>query len=135
VEFDSIETLTPGLWRWPHIDAASEWACKGTGRIVVVPDFLDRLEALRMRVGFALPISSGYRSPSHNMDVSTTGDDGPHTTGEAADIRVNGMQALALLGAALQLGFLGIGISQKGPHGSRFIHVDTARDIPALWSY
>ena len=133
--FANVNEMPHGFWRWPHFDAATEWACKGTGKIVVVPDFMDRLEELRVRVGFALPINSGYRSPEHNQAVSSSGDDGPHTTGQAADIRVHSLQAMTVLSAALQLGFVGVGVQQKGPHGGRYIHVDTARAVPALWSY
>lgn len=133
VEFASVELITPGFWRWPHIDPAHEWACKGTGQLLVVPEFMDQIETLRMRCGFPLPITSGYRSPAHNRAVSNTGHDGPHTTGMACDIGVSGIQAMTVISTALQLGFLGVGVNQKGT--GRFIHVDNARQIPAIWSY
>jgi hypothetical protein len=71
--------------------------------------------------------------------VSTTGFDGPHTTGKAADILVYGEDALLLLKLALARGFTGIGISQKGDIHSRFIHLDILAQPdyprPFLWSY
>lgn len=133
-EFGSVAELPDGFWRWPHVNAATEWACKGTGRLVVVTEFLDKIEELRMRCGFALPITSGYRSPEHNAAVSSTGDDGPHTTGMACDIGVSGVQAMTVISTALQLGFIGVGVNQKGT-GGRFVHLDNARLTPAIWSY
>jgi uncharacterized protein YcbK (DUF882 family) len=90
---------------------------------------------LRTRCGFPLPITSGYRSPAYNRLVASTGDDGPHTTGKAADIRVEGVHAFTLISIALQMGFTGLGIQQKGPRESRYIHLDDCHDLPTLWSY
>jgi hypothetical protein len=131
--YPSVAAMPPGSWRWPHIDPATEWACHSDGTIFVVPEFLDRIEELRMRCGFALPITSGYRSPAHNAAVSTTGDDGPHTTGKACDIGVDGVKAFTLISIALQMGFTGLGVNQKGT--GRFIHVDDAHETPTIWSY
>ncbi len=133
LSFASVDDIPAGYWRWEHIDPATEWACKGTGQIVIVPFFLDKIEMLRTRCGFPLPITSGYRSPEHNSEVSNTGSDGPHTTGMACDIGVTGIQAMTVISVALQLGFLGLGVNQKG--SGRFVHVDDARDTPAVWSY
>ncbi len=133
MEFNSAADIPAGSWRWKHIDPAHEWACKGTGKIIIVPDFLDRIEELRTRVGFALPITSGYRSPEYNARVSDTSSNGPHTTGMACDIAVTGIKAMTLISTALQLGFVGIGVNQKGT--GRFVHLDMARTVPAIWSY
>lgn len=101
--------------------------------------FLEKMDALREKVGFPLIITSGYRSPQYNASVSSTGETGPHTTGKAADIAIRGHQAHALLKTALELGFTGIGISQKGE--SRFVHLDTLENgeqgapRPWIWSY
>lgn len=98
-------------------------------------DFLVKIDELRERCGFPLVITSGYRSPEYNKKVSSTGTTGPHTTGKAADIAVRGQKAHTLLKHALELGFTGIGISQKGQ--SRFIHLDTIEGTmrPWVWSY
>lgn len=126
-------------WRWPDF-APSEMACKGDGSLTVDEDFMDRLQKLRAMVGFPLPVASGYRSPAYNAKVSDTGDDGPHTKGLAADLRVVGAQAYAVIQAATQLGFTGIGISQKGDPTKRFIHLDCAPTTPSgprpwVWTY
>ena len=48
-----------------------------------------------------MPITSGYRCPLHNSNVSSTGLRGPHVTGKAADIAVMGEDAHRLLRIAL----------------------------------
>lgn len=103
--------------------------------------FMRRLDALRLAFGKPIQISSGWRCPEHNAAVSSTGDRGPHTTGRAVDILVNGNDAYELVRIAYKLGFTGIGIQQKGPRAGRFIHLDDL-DAPAgfpnrptMWSY
>lgn len=102
--------------------------------------FMKLLVQLREKVGFGLILSSAYRCPAHNQKSSTTGLFGPHTTGKAADIKVFGEHALEVIKCAIELGFSGIGVSQKGLHDARFIHVDTLTveenfPRPNLWSY
>jgi zinc D-Ala-D-Ala carboxypeptidase len=116
-----------------------EFACRcGCGQNNMDPEFLERVDLLRGELGFPLIVSSGFRCRNHNQNVSNTGTEGPHTTGQAADFLVVGDRALELIIAALRLGFTGIGVSQKGP--SRFIHLDDLpalldRPRPWLWSY
>lgn len=100
-------------------------------------EFMNRLQSLRELCNFPLSISSGFRCLKHNAEVSSTGDSGPHTTGMAVDILISGEKAHQLLKNALRLGFTGIGISQKGEHGKRYIHVDTVKNgpRPMVWSY
>lgn len=123
-------------WQWPNF-TPEEWACKGDGTLLVIPSFMDRIQLLRQTVGFQLIVSSGYRSPAYNASVSHTGDGGPHTTGHAIDLTIRGAQALIVLKAALQLGFTGIGVSQKGE--GRFLHLDDlppeSAPRPMIWSY
>lgn len=117
---------------------AIEFACKHCGANRMEARFLLDLDELRHRYGKPLIITSGYRCPEHNAHVSNTGHTGPHTTGCAADISVDGADAYTLLRLALEMEFTGIGISQKG-HG-RFIHLDKllaapGRPRPTVWSY
>lgn len=117
----------------PHFSDA-ELACKHCGRQEMQRDFMDRVERLRVTVGFPLPVTSAYRCPEYNARVSSTGLTGPHTTGRAIDLGVDRERAYRVLAAALQLGFTGIGIQQKGY--SRFIHLDSiAEGRPTVWSY
>lgn len=103
------------------------------------PHFMSKLVALRAYLNFPFPVSSAYRCPAYNARVSSTGENGPHTTGRAVDIRVSGEQAFQILTQAARFGFTGVGVSQKGPHGSRFIHLDDLEapehPRPWVWSY
>lgn len=126
---------------WKHFTRA-EFRCRGTdccgGSNLIADDFVDMLDLLRDDCGFPFPITSGYRCPVHNARVSSTGAAGPHTTGRAADIAVSRERAYKVLQLALQMGFTGIGVQQRG--GGRFIHLDTlengpGRPRPVVWSY
>lgn len=130
---------------WDDIEyfKPSEFACRcgecGSDGNEMSLDFVNKLNALRIRVGFPLVITSGYRCPAHNTQVSTTGEDGPHTTGHAADISVMGAKAHKLLEKISFDGwFTGIGLNQKGTHAKRFIHLDDLegdRPRPNVWTY
>lgn len=116
----------------------AEFDCHHCGRNQMDGVFLDDLDELRHRLGFPLSVASGYRCPTHNAAVSTTGEDGPHTTGRAVDLAVRGEQALEVIRQARLMGFTGIGVQQKG--ATRFIHLDNLPNAPGqprpwLWSY
>jgi uncharacterized protein YcbK (DUF882 family) len=106
-------------------------------------NFMELLEAVRTDPDWnkLMKVSSAYRCPEHNSAVSSTGMTGPHTSGKAIDIQVSGAEAHLLLGVAMGYDFSGIGIAQKGAHGSRFIHLDTLETgetkgpRPWIWSY
>lgn len=126
-------------WRWSNF-TPDEFRCKGSGEVAMNQEFMDRLQRLRGVFARPMIVTSGYRSPEHNDRVSKTGRDGPHTTGRAADIQVSGSDAFELFRIVLAHGFTGIGVMQKGPHKSRFIHLDDleqapSRPRPRLWSY
>lgn len=114
--------------------------CEFTG---MDSDFMELLEAVRTDPDWNRPmkISSAYRCPEHNSAVSSTGMTGPHTSGKAIDIQLSGADAHLFLGVAMGYDFTGIGIAQKGSHGSRFIHLDLLEDgetkgpRPWIWSY
>jgi zinc D-Ala-D-Ala carboxypeptidase len=104
----------------------------------MVESFVLRLDELRERVNRPLTVLSGYRCPEHNNVVSSTGLEGPHTKGVAADIQCAGAGAHSLLTSALVLGFVGIGVQQKGGEmGARYLHLDMVLDGPRpnVWSY
>lgn len=106
---------------WKHFKH-HEFSCKHCGENKMEDSFVDKLDALREECGFPLRLTSAYRCPEHNMRVSTTGPDGPHTTGRAVDIAVRGPQAYRVVALAAKHGFTGIGVHQKG--AVRFIHLD-----------
>ena len=84
----------------------------------------------------SLRVSSGRRCEHHNDRVSTAKNEknGVHTLGKASDILTYGERAMLLFEKARQIGFSGIGLSQRGPHQDRFVHLDT-KPRKALWSY
>lgn len=116
-----------------------ELACKHCGRMYIPQASIDRLQRVRNKFGRPMRVTSGDRCPDYNEQVSTTGRAGPHTKA-AFDIAVSGPEAYLLVAIALQEGFTGIGVQQKGPHEKRFIHLDDLPDEanqprPTIWSY
>ena len=138
-----IKEYTADTWdreRWPNFSFA-EMACRETGHCLIDVAFMDKLQRLRSGCGFALKITSGYRSPEHSVEAAKEAR-GAHTYGVAVDIAVSGAKAWSVLSEAMILNFTGIGVSQKGPLESRFIHLDCMTSEisyrfprPAVWSY
>ena len=112
-----------------------ELRCKcPCGQMLMKDDFMEKVIELREQAGFPFVVASAYRCPEHNDKVSKTGLDGPHTTGRAIDIRVNGQKAHKFLSLAYKSdNFLGVGVSQKGRRDMRFIHIDDLAE--RVWSY
>lgn len=115
-----------------------EFTCKcGCGETKMNPTFMRRLQTLRDAVGFALPVTSGYRCPDHPAEAAKD-TPGAHTRGCAVDLGVDRGRAYEVLKAATRLGFTGLGINQKGD--GRFIHLDDLVNDedhmrPTIWSY
>ena len=136
-----MESIGQCMNNWDFFENFSrdEFACQcGCGKADMKAEFMLQLQRLRTSCGFPFKISSGYRCPEHNNKVSSSGYEGPHTTGLAVDISVAGEQARTLINKSS--GFSGIGISQKGNHANRFIHLDNletaaGRPRPWVWSY
>lgn len=112
----------------------AEFACKHTGKNLVKKELLDKLQKLRNMYGKPLKVTSGYRDPSHPIERVKDAP-GPHTTGLAVDLAVQGADAYKVVALAMQLGFTGIGVQQKG--SGRFIHLDLIKSSmrPTIWSY
>ena len=120
--------------RWTHF-TVEELSCRHCGLNLMDHEFMLKMVALRDLLGFSLPVSSGYRCPVHNAAVSSTGDDGPHTTGKAVDITISYQNAQALDTTALAMGFLGVGIKQHGPVSGRMVHLDMVPGPSRLWTF
>lgn len=115
-----------------------ELKCSCCGVNAMRPETVDRLDRLRELYGKPIALSSAYRCAKRNTEVSSTGQNGPHTTGQAVDILVRGAEGLVLMGLAQRLGFTGFGVKQHG--ASRYLHLDDlpeaeGRPRPWLWSY
>jgi zinc D-Ala-D-Ala carboxypeptidase len=121
---------------YPYFSQA-ELQCRcGCEQAKMQPEFMQKLIALREYLNFPLPVTSAYRCAKHNQVVSSTGVNGPHTTGRAVDIAISGEKAFVLMTAAKQFGFTGIGMKQHGPHGSRYVHLDDLTIArPMVWTY
>jgi zinc D-Ala-D-Ala carboxypeptidase len=122
--------------RYPNF-SEEEFRCKATGRCDMDIRFMDRLQRLRTRFNQPLFVTSGYRHVSHPAE-SQKGQPGAHTFGRAADLAVSHEDAYRLVGMAIEMGFTGIGVQQKG--SGRFVHLDDlepgiARPRPTIWSY
>lgn len=126
--------------KWNHF-TLEELTCHcGCGRMEMDDHFMKKIVELRERVGFALPVTSGYRCPEYNNRISHSGFNGPHTTGRAIDFLVMGSRASIIIGYATEYGMVGIGLNQKGAHEERFIHMDNLpngpdRPRPWVWTY
>lgn len=124
---------------WDHYPnfTRDEFECQcGCGSAAMSPTFMGKLQQVRTAYGKPMTVTSGYRCPDHNANVSSTGRDGPHTTGRAADIGVSHADAKRLL-ALGTIHFTGIGVKQKG--SGRFLHFDDltapSHPRPNVWSY
>jgi zinc D-Ala-D-Ala carboxypeptidase len=115
----------------------SELLCKHCDGEGIDPAFMQKVDKLRGDLGFSFPVTSAYRCKDHPIEARKASP-GAHESGRALDIGVRGKQAYKLVQAAIEAGFTGIGIAQKG--GSRFIHIDDLPDSegrprPHIWSY
>lgn len=128
---------------WPYLPyfTEREMACRCGCGMQVQDQLMKILTEMRKRAGFEFIVSSGARCPKYNQEVAETGAAGPHTTGLAVDIRINGSAAVELIRLALTFGMTGIGVRQKGEWGTRFIHLDCIargdkiHPRPWIWSY
>lgn len=124
--------MTASPWQYFTME---ELTCRcGCGRMEMDHDFMPKVVILRRELGFPFPVTSGYRCPIHNSNVSSTGETGPHTTGRAIDIGVSYGKAKLLLETAIKSDmFTGLGVNQKG--SGRFIHLDDIPEREAIWTY
>jgi uncharacterized protein YcbK (DUF882 family) len=118
---------------YPNFKAA-EFNCSHCGKNEMKPDFMAKLQALRVAYGKPMRVTSGYRCPQHPIEAKKAAP-GAHASGCACDIGIEGADAHRLLTLALAAGFTGIGVQQKG--AGRFLHLDTMTSgaRPTVWSY
>ncbi|MAU59149.1 MAG: peptidase M15 [Parvibaculum sp.] len=105
-------------WRWKNFSPA-EIACRGSGSLRINEDALDKLQALRDRLGKPLIVRSAYRSPAHNRAVGGA-PRSTHMDGTAFDIAMANHDPVAFEAAAREVGFLGFGFYPR----SDFMHID-----------
>lgn len=127
--YDRFSKVDPKDWRWPSF-SPREIACKGTGRLVVDDQALDKLQALRDRLGKPLVLTSAYRSPEHNRAVGGARAS-KHMEGIAFDVVMANHDPHEFEAAARSVGFTGFGYYPR----SGFMHIDTgpARSWGTPW--
>ena len=106
-----------------------DFDCQQTGNNEMSDKFLEMLDDLRHECGFPFYVTSGYRDPSHSIEAKKS-KPGTHAQGIAADIRIsNGAEGFVIVSKAIAAGFTGIGIAKT------FIHLDSRKTTPVVWSY
>ncbi len=129
----------------------SEFVCScGCDRAEMDREFLNTLEQIREKLGRPMVISSAYRCENHPISKKKiekgAQNGGAHHLGMAVDVHCAGFVAMNIIALSLnEITINGIGVNQKGPWNSRFVHIDCvptnnapgAEGIgrPALWSY
>jgi len=116
--FDHWREAPEGTWRWPNFSPA-EIACRGTGKLLINEPALDKLQALRDRLGKPLIVLSAFRSPEHNRAVGGAARS-KHMDGAAFDIAMANHDPVAFEAEAREVGFLSFGFFPR----SGFMHVD-----------
>ena len=110
--------MPAAAWRWPNFSPA-EIACRGTGKLLVNEAALDKLQALRVRLGKPLIVRSGLPQPRaqprrrRRQGVEAHG-------GIAFDIAMANHDPEAFEAAARAVGFQGFGFYPR----SGFMHID-----------
>ena len=124
----------PGDWQedWCNFKP-DEFRCSCCKRLEISSDIMDLLQTARNDLG-PLQITSAYRCPSHNASVSSTGENGPHTTGKAVDLHVSNSQHRKQLIDYFTNKVTGLGIAKT------FIHIDIIPQAelsnrPNCWLY
>ena len=108
----------PGNWdpSWVNFKP-EEFQCSHCQELKIHSSIVDLIQTARNELG-SLSITSGYRCSEHNNNVSSTGPNGPHTTGKAIDISVKDSQHRKQLITYFAPKVTGLGIAKS------FIHVD-----------
>ena len=128
--YENWRDVPKDAWRWPDFSPA-EIACRGTGRLLINEPALDKLQALRDRLGKPLIVRSGYRSPEHNSAVGGAARS-KHLEGAAFDIAMRNHDPHAFEAAARAVGFKGFGFYPAlGLHAHRsWTCPDLGRAVP-----
>lgn len=97
--------------------------------------FMKKVNHIRAEIGQPFVVNSAYRCGEHNNKVSSTGFNGPHTTGRAIDIRADSRLKSLILKSAANQGMTRFGIAKT------FIHIDDLNEAAGgfsshvIWTY
>lgn len=113
--------------------SAWEFRCRYTGKAGIELKLVEALQKLRDVLGSPISVNSGYRHPSHPVEVNKPSGPGIHTLGQAADIVAPGVDVVRLMEMAFTVPeFRDGGVGFYPQNG--FIHVDIRGKI-ARWGY
>jgi hypothetical protein len=118
-QYTHFSKVPTSAWRWKSF-SPREIACKGTGTIAINEPALDKLQALRDKLGKPVLLTSAYRSPEHNAKVGGA-KNSQHMLGIAFDVRMENQDPQEFEAAAREVGFTGFGYYPK----QGFMHIDT----------
>lgn len=127
IEAEHFSKVPASAWKWPNFPVG-EIACRGTGKIKVSVDAMNKLQALRVMIGAPMIVNSAYRSPEHNRKVGGARNS-QHLLGIAFDVSMQNHDPETFVAAAKACGFTGIGWYPPGK--GDFIHLDTGK--PRTW--
>lgn len=117
--FKSWRDVNPAEWRWPNFKP-QELASKSDGELAVNEDAMDKLQALRTKLGKPMVLNSAYRSAKHNKKVGGA-KNSMHLQGRAFDVSMANHDPAKFETAARAVGFTGFGYYPS----QRFMHIDT----------
>lgn len=106
-----------------------EFACKGKGCCTETPiddQLVKYLQKIRDHFGASVSIECGHRCEKHNAEVPNAATKSRHIYGQAADIKVRGVDPIEVARYAESIGVKGIG------HYDTFVHIDT-RTTKSFW--
>jgi len=123
-------------WSSPYF-SSEEMKCSHTGLEKMDAEFMEKLTELRAAYAKPMTVTSAFRDATHPIEARKA-KPGTHNTGKAVDIAVDRGEAYEVLRLAMEMGFQGIGVQQKG--GGRFLHLDMCTEDdgqvrPTIWSY
>ncbi|NKB39449.1 MAG: DUF882 domain-containing protein [Ilumatobacter sp.] len=129
VEYAHWSQFPMEYWRWENF-SPRELACRGTGKLMVNADAMDKLQAMRTMIGSPLMLNSAYRSKEHNTAVGGA-KSSLHMKARAFDISIIGHNPARLDYMGHAAGFGGFGYYRR----NNFIHFDTggARTWGTKW--
>lgn len=102
--------------------------CKRCSVTLIDDKLVEILQDIRNHFGASVHINSGYRCKEHNAEVANSSPTSRHMRGMAADIVVEGVDALDVARYAESAGVLGVGYYKE----QGFCHIDT-RDYKRFW--
>ena len=111
-----------------------EFKCSCCSKVKMDAAMIDLVQNARNELG-PLSITSAFRCSSHNDSVSSTGPNGPHTTGHSLDISVKDSQHRKELIDYFATKVTGLGIAKSFIHIDNLTHEHGFNMRPNAWKY